>query len=126
MMPSDGCALEMALSTVGSIHMSMLSQSSVHAACALAGGGMTPKRSAWQSSDAEVGVMSSLAGRIGGVLVVVAVVFLGEDVERRVEAEEVEVVIGAEHEGLVELLGFELEKFEALVLEPGLVARRSL
>eukprot|EP00965_Chrysotila_dentata_P153013 5056880-Pleurochrysis_carterae.AAC.1 len=31
-MPSDGCALEMALRTVGSMHMSMLSQSSVHVA----------------------------------------------------------------------------------------------
>eukprot|EP00965_Chrysotila_dentata_P024379 807335-Pleurochrysis_carterae.AAC.2 len=51
-MPSDGCAHAMALRKVGSVHMSIPSQSSVHAACALAGGGMTPKRSACQSSNA--------------------------------------------------------------------------
>eukprot|EP00965_Chrysotila_dentata_P118639 3922348-Pleurochrysis_carterae.AAC.2 len=123
MIPSDGCALEMALRTVGLMHMSMSSQSSVHAsACALEGGGMTPKRSACQSSDAGVG----LAGRIGRVIVVVAVVVLGGDVERKVEAEGVAVVIGAEHGGLVELFGLELETFEALVFELGLVTRRPL
>eukprot|EP00965_Chrysotila_dentata_P045551 1513082-Pleurochrysis_carterae.AAC.1 len=43
-MPSEGCAGAMALSTVGSVNMSISSQQSlVHAACALAGGGMTPK-----------------------------------------------------------------------------------
>eukprot|EP00965_Chrysotila_dentata_P019369 644325-Pleurochrysis_carterae.AAC.1 len=40
----------------------------------------------------------SLAGKIGGIVVVVAVIVLGEDVEGRVEAEEVAVIIGAEHE----------------------------
>eukprot|EP00965_Chrysotila_dentata_P025487 847616-Pleurochrysis_carterae.AAC.1 len=34
-------------------------QSSVHEACALAGGGMTPKRSACQSSEEGVGVLST-------------------------------------------------------------------
>eukprot|EP00965_Chrysotila_dentata_P104377 3446726-Pleurochrysis_carterae.AAC.1 len=43
----------------------------------------------------------SLAGRIGGVVVAVAVIVLGEDVEGRVEAEQVAIVIGAEHEGLL-------------------------
>eukprot|EP00965_Chrysotila_dentata_P027287 906514-Pleurochrysis_carterae.AAC.1 len=43
-MPSEGCAGAMAFSTVGSVHKSISSQqSSVRAACALAGGGMTPK-----------------------------------------------------------------------------------
>eukprot|EP00965_Chrysotila_dentata_P140888 4657722-Pleurochrysis_carterae.AAC.1 len=43
-MPSEGCAGAMALSTV---RMSISSQqSSVHAACALAEGGVTPKKSA--------------------------------------------------------------------------------
>eukprot|EP00965_Chrysotila_dentata_P137459 4546802-Pleurochrysis_carterae.AAC.2 len=60
-MPSDGCALEMALRTaVGSMHMSMSSQSSVHGACALEEGRMTPKSSACQSSDAGVEVLSRL------------------------------------------------------------------
>eukprot|EP00965_Chrysotila_dentata_P073540 2429146-Pleurochrysis_carterae.AAC.1 len=59
-MPIEGCADAMALSTVGSVHMSISSQqSSVHAACALAGGGMTPKRPACQSSNAGVGVLST-------------------------------------------------------------------
>eukprot|EP00965_Chrysotila_dentata_P173199 5716513-Pleurochrysis_carterae.AAC.1 len=50
--PSKGCAGAMALSTVGSAPMSISShQSSVHAGSALAGGGMTPKRSACQSSE---------------------------------------------------------------------------
>eukprot|EP00965_Chrysotila_dentata_P028229 938755-Pleurochrysis_carterae.AAC.1 len=41
---SEGCACAMPLSTVGSVPMSISSQpSSVNAACALAGGGMTPK-----------------------------------------------------------------------------------
>eukprot|EP00965_Chrysotila_dentata_P066245 2192233-Pleurochrysis_carterae.AAC.1 len=45
-MPSEGCAGAMPLSTVGSVHMSISSQqSSVHAARALAGGGMTPSQS---------------------------------------------------------------------------------
>eukprot|EP00965_Chrysotila_dentata_P123001 4065338-Pleurochrysis_carterae.AAC.1 len=58
-MPSEGCAGAMALSTVGSVPTSISShQSSVHAACALAGGGTTPKRSACQSSNAGVGVLS--------------------------------------------------------------------
>eukprot|EP00965_Chrysotila_dentata_P005359 176532-Pleurochrysis_carterae.AAC.1 len=57
--PSDGCALEMALRTVGPMHMSMSSQLSFHAACALAGGGMTPKWCACQSSDARVGLLST-------------------------------------------------------------------
>eukprot|EP00965_Chrysotila_dentata_P076578 2528493-Pleurochrysis_carterae.AAC.1 len=102
MMPSDGCALEMTLLKVGSIHMSMPSQSSVYAACALEGGEMMPKRShrlpviRRRSRDVvKVGGHSihlSLAGKIGEVIVIVAV-FLGEDVERRVEAEEVAVVI---------------------------------
>eukprot|EP00965_Chrysotila_dentata_P096452 3187221-Pleurochrysis_carterae.AAC.1 len=52
LMPTDGCAHAMALRTVGSIHMSISSLSSVHAACTLTGGGMTPKRSACQSSNA--------------------------------------------------------------------------
>eukprot|EP00965_Chrysotila_dentata_P153032 5057560-Pleurochrysis_carterae.AAC.2 len=43
----------------------------------------------------------SLAGRIGGVIIVVAVVVLGEDFEGRVKAEDVAVFIGAEPEGLV-------------------------
>eukprot|EP00965_Chrysotila_dentata_P173964 5742836-Pleurochrysis_carterae.AAC.1 len=52
-MPSESCAGAMALSTVGSVHISISSQQSpVHAACALAEGGMTPERSACQSSDA--------------------------------------------------------------------------
>eukprot|EP00965_Chrysotila_dentata_P076196 2516894-Pleurochrysis_carterae.AAC.1 len=60
-------------------------------------------------------------------MIVVAVFVLGEDVERRVKAEKVAVIIGAEHEGLVELLGLiELEPLEALALEVGLVARRFL
>eukprot|EP00965_Chrysotila_dentata_P104577 3453697-Pleurochrysis_carterae.AAC.1 len=71
-------------------------QSSVHAACALAGAEVTPKRSACQSSDAGVemyrdavdvsghSVHLRLAGRIVGVMIVVAVFVLGEDVERRV------------------------------------------
>eukprot|EP00965_Chrysotila_dentata_P022216 734972-Pleurochrysis_carterae.AAC.1 len=43
-MPSKGCAGTMALSTVRLVPMSISSQqSSVHAACAPAGGGMTPK-----------------------------------------------------------------------------------
>eukprot|EP00965_Chrysotila_dentata_P186330 6152463-Pleurochrysis_carterae.AAC.1 len=59
-MPSKGCAGEMALSTVGSVHMSISSQQSpVHAACARAGGGMTPKRSACQLSDAGVEMLST-------------------------------------------------------------------
>eukprot|EP00965_Chrysotila_dentata_P050878 1687560-Pleurochrysis_carterae.AAC.1 len=37
----------------------MSSQSSVHAVCALAGGGMTPKSSACQSSEDGVGVLST-------------------------------------------------------------------
>eukprot|EP00965_Chrysotila_dentata_P052922 1754832-Pleurochrysis_carterae.AAC.1 len=40
----------------------------------------------------------SLAGKIVGVVVVVAVIVLGEDVEGRVEAEKVAVIIGAKHE----------------------------
>eukprot|EP00965_Chrysotila_dentata_P027852 925617-Pleurochrysis_carterae.AAC.1 len=59
-MPSENCAGAMALSTVGSVHISISSQqSSVHAACVLAGGGMTPKRSACQSSEEGVGVLST-------------------------------------------------------------------
>eukprot|EP00965_Chrysotila_dentata_P026046 863624-Pleurochrysis_carterae.AAC.1 len=58
-MPSKSCAGAMAFSTVGSVHMSISSQqSSVHAVCALVGGGITPKRSACQSSNAGVGVLS--------------------------------------------------------------------
>eukprot|EP00965_Chrysotila_dentata_P083279 2747488-Pleurochrysis_carterae.AAC.1 len=58
-MLSEGCAGAMALSTVGSVPMSISSQqSSVHAACALAGGRITPKRSACQSSEEGVGVLS--------------------------------------------------------------------
>eukprot|EP00965_Chrysotila_dentata_P133136 4402519-Pleurochrysis_carterae.AAC.1 len=58
-MPSEGCAGAMALSTVGSVSMSISSnQSSVHVACALAGGEVTPKRSACQSSEEGVGVLS--------------------------------------------------------------------
>eukprot|EP00965_Chrysotila_dentata_P121648 4021387-Pleurochrysis_carterae.AAC.1 len=49
----------MALRTAGSMHMSMSSQSSVHAACGLEEGGMTPKRSACQSSDEGVEVLST-------------------------------------------------------------------
>eukprot|EP00965_Chrysotila_dentata_P102647 3388680-Pleurochrysis_carterae.AAC.1 len=46
-----GCAGAMALSRAGSVHMSISSQHlSVNAACALAGGGMTPQRSACQLS----------------------------------------------------------------------------
>eukprot|EP00965_Chrysotila_dentata_P119619 3954706-Pleurochrysis_carterae.AAC.1 len=57
-MPSEGCAGAMALSTAGFVHMSISSQqSSAYAACALAGGGMTPKRSACQSSNAGVQVL---------------------------------------------------------------------
>eukprot|EP00965_Chrysotila_dentata_P149664 4942250-Pleurochrysis_carterae.AAC.1 len=123
-MPSDICVHAMELRNVDSVHMSFSSQSSVQAACALTGGGMTPKRSACQPSNAGVEVF--LARRIGGVVVVVAVVVLGEDVEGRVEAEKVAVVIGAEHEGLVELLGLELKTFKALALELGLAAKRSL
>eukprot|EP00965_Chrysotila_dentata_P059688 1980066-Pleurochrysis_carterae.AAC.1 len=113
--------------------MSISSQQlSVQAACVLAGGGMTPKRSACQSSAAGVGVLSRsvitaficLARRISGVIVIVAVVVLGEDIERRVEAEDVAVVIGAEQKSFVELLGLVLETFEALKLE--LFARRPL
>eukprot|EP00965_Chrysotila_dentata_P149116 4925210-Pleurochrysis_carterae.AAC.1 len=53
-MSSEGCAGAMALTTAWSLHMSISSQqSSVHAAYALAGGGMTPKRSACQSSEEE-------------------------------------------------------------------------
>eukprot|EP00965_Chrysotila_dentata_P083374 2750440-Pleurochrysis_carterae.AAC.1 len=59
-MPSEGCAGAMALTTVGSVTMSISSpQSSVHAVCALAGGGMTPKRSACQPSENGVGVLST-------------------------------------------------------------------
>eukprot|EP00965_Chrysotila_dentata_P121623 4020443-Pleurochrysis_carterae.AAC.1 len=48
-MPSEGCAAAMALSTGGSVPVLISSQkSSVQEACALAGGGMTPKRSACQ------------------------------------------------------------------------------
>eukprot|EP00965_Chrysotila_dentata_P196580 6177670-Pleurochrysis_carterae.AAC.1 len=108
-MPSEGCAGAMAFSTIGSVPMSISSQQMlVHAACALAGGGMTPKRSACQSPNAGVDrsavdvsgnrVHLSFARRIGGVVVVVAVDVLGEVVEGRVEAEEVAVAIGAEHE----------------------------
>eukprot|EP00965_Chrysotila_dentata_P081343 2686268-Pleurochrysis_carterae.AAC.1 len=57
-MPSEGCAGAVALSTVGSVHMSISSQQlSVYAACALAGGGKTPKRSACQSSNAGAEVL---------------------------------------------------------------------
>eukprot|EP00965_Chrysotila_dentata_P132427 4378976-Pleurochrysis_carterae.AAC.2 len=42
-MLSDSCAHAMALRTVVSVHMSISWQSSVHTACALTGGGMTPK-----------------------------------------------------------------------------------
>eukprot|EP00965_Chrysotila_dentata_P183042 6044344-Pleurochrysis_carterae.AAC.1 len=57
-MPSEGCAGAMALSTAGSDHMKISSQQSpVHAACALAGGGMTPNRSACQFSNAGVEVL---------------------------------------------------------------------
>eukprot|EP00965_Chrysotila_dentata_P025290 840300-Pleurochrysis_carterae.AAC.1 len=57
-MPSEGYAGAMALSTVGSVPMSISSQQwSVYAACALAGDGMTPKRSACQSSNAGVEVL---------------------------------------------------------------------
>eukprot|EP00965_Chrysotila_dentata_P126386 4177564-Pleurochrysis_carterae.AAC.1 len=59
-------------------------------------------------------------------MIVVAIVVLGEDVQGRVEAEDVAVIIGAKHEGLVELLGLELKALQALVLELRLVARRSL
>eukprot|EP00965_Chrysotila_dentata_P188082 6172526-Pleurochrysis_carterae.AAC.3 len=59
-MPCEGCAGAIALSTAGSIPMSISShQSSVHVACALAGGGMTAKRSACQSSEEGVGVLST-------------------------------------------------------------------
>eukprot|EP00965_Chrysotila_dentata_P052656 1747311-Pleurochrysis_carterae.AAC.1 len=42
-MPSYGCAHAMALRLVGTVHMSISSQRSVRAECALTGGGMTPK-----------------------------------------------------------------------------------
>eukprot|EP00965_Chrysotila_dentata_P051989 1725508-Pleurochrysis_carterae.AAC.1 len=58
-MPSDGCALEMALRAVGSMHKSMLSQSSVHAAGSLAGGGRAPTRSACQSSEEGAQTLST-------------------------------------------------------------------
>eukprot|EP00965_Chrysotila_dentata_P008736 284624-Pleurochrysis_carterae.AAC.1 len=59
-MPSLCWAGTLALTTAGSVHMSISpQQSSVHAACALAEGGMTPKRFACQSSDAGVGVLST-------------------------------------------------------------------
>eukprot|EP00965_Chrysotila_dentata_P189531 6173365-Pleurochrysis_carterae.AAC.1 len=92
---------------------------------------MRPKRFACQSSNAVVDVSGNrvhliFARRIGKVVVIVAVIVLGDDVEGRVETEEVAIVIGAEHEGLVELLGLELKTFEALALELWLVVRRPL
>eukprot|EP00965_Chrysotila_dentata_P052798 1751423-Pleurochrysis_carterae.AAC.1 len=99
LMPTDGCAHAMALRTVGSIHTSISSLSWVHAACTLTGGGVTPKRCVrlpvvqrrvWNLVDVSGNSVNlSLAGRIGGVVVVVPVVGLGEDVKAKVEAEEV-------------------------------------
>eukprot|EP00965_Chrysotila_dentata_P154674 5110974-Pleurochrysis_carterae.AAC.1 len=57
-MHSDGSALAMALPTVPSVHVSISSQSSVCAACALTGGEV-PKRFACQSSDVGVEVIST-------------------------------------------------------------------
>eukprot|EP00965_Chrysotila_dentata_P054000 1791680-Pleurochrysis_carterae.AAC.1 len=56
-MPSDGCAHAMALRPEASVHMSISSQSSVHAACALTGGRVTSKRYACQSPNAGVDVL---------------------------------------------------------------------
>eukprot|EP00965_Chrysotila_dentata_P043708 1453383-Pleurochrysis_carterae.AAC.1 len=91
---------------------------------------MTPKRSACQSSEEGVGVLSR------SVVTAFILASSGESAESLSsspssfsekmsrEAEEVAVVIGAEHEGLVEFLRLELEPLEALLLELGFVATR--
>eukprot|EP00965_Chrysotila_dentata_P221512 6192416-Pleurochrysis_carterae.AAC.4 len=122
--PSERCACEIALRPVGSAHMS---KSLVRAACAFTGTRDGAKEVhlpvAREGSKDVVDVRAHrvclLVDRqiVGGV-VVVTVVGLGEDGERRVEAEQIAVFVGVKHERLVELFGLEREAFEALVLEP--------
>eukprot|EP00965_Chrysotila_dentata_P202542 6181182-Pleurochrysis_carterae.AAC.1 len=92
-MPGECC-----VGTAGSVHMSISSQSSVHAACALAGVGMTPKR------GHSVAGLSVLARRVIKKGVAVAVVDLRENMKLGIEADEVAIIISAKHEELVELL----------------------
>eukprot|EP00965_Chrysotila_dentata_P154413 5102238-Pleurochrysis_carterae.AAC.1 len=125
-MPSDGCT--MALRPVGSVHMLISSQSSslYAAARALAGGGMTPKRSACQIvSTRSRGVVN-----VGGSRLHLsfarkqlrcrrrsAIVALGELVMGRVEAERFAVVVGADHKIFVDLVELEPKPREALFFE---------
>eukprot|EP00965_Chrysotila_dentata_P060262 1997910-Pleurochrysis_carterae.AAC.1 len=78
------------------------SKSSVQAACALAGGRMTPKAVAELISPSALVV----------------------DIKRRVEAENVGVVIGAEEKRLVELVGLDFKALETLVLALGSARRK--
>eukprot|EP00965_Chrysotila_dentata_P135030 4465666-Pleurochrysis_carterae.AAC.1 len=95
--------------TLGSVPISTSSNSSlVQAACALAGGGMTAKKSDCQ--------LSLKKGGIVGVFGAVAFRAFGDDVECRVEAEDVAVFIGAKEKRLVELVGLEFEGLETLIL----------
>eukprot|EP00965_Chrysotila_dentata_P215135 6188585-Pleurochrysis_carterae.AAC.7 len=135
---SDGWASAMALSMVGSVHVSQDLIAAVigsHSVCIC-----------WRRDDAEEvrlpvirtarsrdvvdvsahRVCLSIARRVVGEVVKVAIVSLGGDVKRGVEAKDVTVVVGAEHERLVEFLGLEFEAVEVLVLELLLVTRWSL
>eukprot|EP00965_Chrysotila_dentata_P211419 6186450-Pleurochrysis_carterae.AAC.3 len=101
--PGEIVASAIMLWTLGSVPMSTsTSNLSVQAVCALARGGMTPKRTAscrWRKE-----------------LQIAFVAF--DDVERRVKAADVAVFIGAKERCLVELVGFaELEALEMLLLE---------
>eukprot|EP00965_Chrysotila_dentata_P023374 774948-Pleurochrysis_carterae.AAC.1 len=125
--PGDIVAGAMMLWTLGSVPISTSSNSSVQAACASAGGGLTPTKSDCQFSlekgsrvDITVGV-DGICFRLEGDIVRVfgAVTFdaFGDDVKSRVEAEDVAIFIGAKEKRLVELFGLELEALETLILE---------
>eukprot|EP00965_Chrysotila_dentata_P073034 2413871-Pleurochrysis_carterae.AAC.3 len=126
----------MMLWTLGSVPTSVSSNLSVQAACALAGGGMTPWKSGCKLSlekgwcsrvDIAVGVDGvcfRFEGDIVGVFGAVAFVAFGDDVEWRVEAEDAAVFIGAKEKRFVELVGLELEALKTLILELGPFRRR--
>eukprot|EP00965_Chrysotila_dentata_P064923 2152122-Pleurochrysis_carterae.AAC.1 len=111
-MPSEGCAGAMTMIDLErgwvSAHDNLVAVVSQYSMCAYrrlddAEGVRLPIYRHRSRGVVKVGgpsVHLSLAGRIDGVIVVVAVVVLGEDVDGRVEAKEVAVVIGAEHEGI--------------------------
>eukprot|EP00965_Chrysotila_dentata_P056439 1872862-Pleurochrysis_carterae.AAC.1 len=78
--------------------------------------GMTPKKSDCQLS-LEKDVASRYRRDIVGVFGAIAFVAFGDDVECRVEAEDVAVFIGAKEKCLVELVELELEALETLILK---------